>query len=152
VSLVLYRELGDKRGIAYSLRGLGWVAQTKGHNSIEARSLMEEYLAFCWEAGDKEDIVWALANLGRIEAHQGDFAAARFLHVEQAYYTTAVAAVRMHLEEQTFHSAWTQGRTMAIEQVLATNTACQGLYRFAVRPLCMLYSRGWVIERAGQGL
>jgi predicted ATPase len=32
-SLVLYRELGDKRGIAYSLRGLGWVAQTKGHNS-----------------------------------------------------------------------------------------------------------------------
>jgi hypothetical protein len=38
-------------------------------------------------------------------------------------YTTAVAAVRMHLEEQAFAAAWTQGRTMAIEQVLATNTA-----------------------------
>jgi len=300
-SLVLYRELGDKRGIAYCLRGLGWVAQTKGHNSTAARSLMEECLAIFREVGDNEDIAWSLANvadlvclqgfysrglalfeeslalyrelghkrgvalclrqsavwlflgargdqatvrarldeslviyrevgdklgeamyswiagwvvlgeanaatayalversltlcrelgdrwhmilplelLGRIEAHQGNFAAARIFYeeglaiasvlddywlcascleglasvvaaqgapawaarlwgaaeslrercgipltpVERDDYTPAVAAVRMHLEEQAFAAAWTQGRTMAIEQVLATDTA-----------------------------
>ncbi len=300
-SLVLYRELGDSRGLAYSLRGLGWVAQTKGHNSTAARSLMEECLAIFREVGDKEDIAWSLANvadlvclqgaysrglalfeeslalyrelghkrgialclrqsavwlflgargdqaavrarleeslvvyrevddkfgeaiygwiaggvvlrendadsahalmeqslalcrelgdrwhmilplelLGRIEAHQGDFAAARIFHeeglamaralddywlcaisleglasvvaaqgalawaarlwgaaeslrercgipltpVERADYKPAVAAVRTHLNEQVFHAAWTQGRAMTIEQVLATNTA-----------------------------
>ena len=300
-SLVLYRELGDKRGIAYSLRGLGWVAQTKEHNSTAARSLMEECLAFCRQVGDKEDIAWSLANvadlvclqgaysrgltlfeeslvlyrelghkrgialclrqsavwlflgamgdraavrerleeslviyrdagdkfgeanygwiagwvvlregdadtahtlleqslalcrelgdrwhmilplelLGRIEVHQGNFAAARIFHeeglamaralddywlcascleglasvvatqgarawaarlwgaaeslrercgipltpVERADYTPAVAAVRTHLNEQVFQAAWIQGRTLAIEQVLATDTA-----------------------------
>jgi PPOX class F420-dependent enzyme/OxyR family protein len=34
-----------------------------------------------------------------------------------------VAAVHAHLEEQVFRAAWTQGRTLTIEQVLATNTA-----------------------------
>jgi predicted ATPase/class 3 adenylate cyclase len=72
-SLVLYRELGDNRGIAYSLRGLGWVAQTKGHNSTAARSLMEECLAIFREVGDKEDIAWSLTNVADLVCLQGAY-------------------------------------------------------------------------------
>jgi hypothetical protein len=67
--------------------------------------------------------------------------------VERADYKPAVAAVRTHPNEQVFHAAWTQGRTMTIEQVLATNTVFQGLSHFAIRPLCMLYSSAGTRER-----
>jgi predicted ATPase/class 3 adenylate cyclase/DNA-binding CsgD family transcriptional regulator len=76
-SLVLSRELGNTRGIVSSLQGLGWIAQRKGNNITEARSLLEESLAFCHEMGDKEDIAWSLANLADVVSTQGDYSTGR---------------------------------------------------------------------------
>jgi DNA-binding CsgD family transcriptional regulator/tetratricopeptide (TPR) repeat protein len=81
-SLVLYRELGDTRGIASSLQGLGWIAPWKGNNSAAARSLMEESLAFCREVGDKKDIAWSLAALADIASFQGDYGTGLALYEE----------------------------------------------------------------------
>src|SRR5438128_6744352 len=39
--------------------------------------------------------------------------------IERASYEAATAAVRMHLDEQTFATAWTEGRAMTPEQALA---------------------------------
>jgi len=39
--------------------------------------------------------------------------------IERADYDHAVAAVRAHLGEEAFASAWAEGRTMTVEQVLA---------------------------------
>src|SRR5205807_1598656 len=51
-SLALYRELGDQRGIAFSLGILGNVAWVRS-NTARARSLLEEALALFREVDDK---------------------------------------------------------------------------------------------------
>ena len=50
-SLALWREIGDKRGIATALNDLGWVAWRQGDYTV-ARALSEESLAL-WR-GDSE--------------------------------------------------------------------------------------------------
>jgi len=61
-SLALYRELGDIRGIASSLKGVGMIAEQKGEH-IAGLSLMEESLALTKEAGDLEATAWSLLSL-----------------------------------------------------------------------------------------
>jgi tetratricopeptide (TPR) repeat protein len=76
--LALFRELGDKEGIASSLNTLGSVAsQEKDYAS--ARLFMEESLTFRHEAGDKYGIAVCLGNLGLVAYAQGDYNAARSL-------------------------------------------------------------------------
>ena len=92
-----------------------------------ARTLDDYWLcAFCLEG-----LASVVAAQGALAWAARLWGAAEFLRehcgipltpVELADYTPAVAAVRTHLEEQVFHAAWTQGRTLTIEQVLATNT------------------------------
>ena len=72
-SLVLYRELGDIRGIASSLQGLAWIAQRKGENIALRRSLLEESLGLYREVGDKEAIAWSLFNLADADSSQGEY-------------------------------------------------------------------------------
>ena len=61
-SLALYRNLGDIRGIASSLRGLGGIAMSAGDH-IAGRSLLEESLSLTKEAGDLEATAWSLLSL-----------------------------------------------------------------------------------------
>jgi tetratricopeptide (TPR) repeat protein len=74
-SLALNREIGDKRGIALSLNGLGIVAQMQGDYPT-ARSLYEESLSVSRELGDKQGIALTLGNIGNLEYSMGEYSTA----------------------------------------------------------------------------
>jgi predicted ATPase len=59
-SLALHRELGDRRGVAWSLSFLG--RATSGEQAI---TLHEESLALHRQLGDRRGLAWSLIGLGR---------------------------------------------------------------------------------------
>jgi predicted ATPase/class 3 adenylate cyclase len=79
--LAIWRQLGDKWGMATSLNNLGMVARSQG-DSPSARALYEESLAIKRELGDQWGMGASLNNLGNLAADQGDFPASRPLHEE----------------------------------------------------------------------
>jgi predicted ATPase/DNA-binding CsgD family transcriptional regulator len=77
-SLALSRELGEKRGIAASLNGLGLIVgqATRARNDYAlARALYEESLAILRELGDIWGIAETLWNFARVAFYQGDYTA-----------------------------------------------------------------------------
>jgi ATP/maltotriose-dependent transcriptional regulator MalT len=74
-SLALFRELGDRFGIAQELWLSGLVALQQG-NASTARRLAEESVALSSETEFPFGTAWFLADLARVEARQGDHAAA----------------------------------------------------------------------------
>jgi tetratricopeptide (TPR) repeat protein len=76
-SLAIWRELGDGRGIACSLRNLGMAADARG--DAAARALFEESLAVSREVDDLDGQATALGMLGRLAFSQGDSASTRAL-------------------------------------------------------------------------
>jgi predicted ATPase/class 3 adenylate cyclase len=79
-SLGLYRELGDTRGIASSLRGLSVLVQ--GTNITVAIALQEESVTLLRELGDKEALAWSLQNLADRLSAQGEYGRANALFEE----------------------------------------------------------------------
>jgi predicted ATPase/class 3 adenylate cyclase len=71
-SLALFRELGDKRGIALSLNRLGIAAWRQADFST-ARILMEEDLGLYRELGNPDRIAWSLFALGLLNIKQGEY-------------------------------------------------------------------------------
>ena len=69
-SLALFRQLRDRKGIAYSLGGLGRAAMGK-QNYAAARLVTEESLVILREIGDKWAIPFALETLARVAYFQG---------------------------------------------------------------------------------
>ena len=61
-SVSLYRKIGDKGGLAYSLMSLGTVNLTHGENSL-AHLQLQESLEQCRELRNKEGIAWSLLML-----------------------------------------------------------------------------------------
>jgi non-specific serine/threonine protein kinase len=82
-SLALYRELGDKVGIANALNTLGNMARDQGNLAV-ARACYEQSLSLRRELGDTRGIAASLHNLGRVAHSKGDMAAARAL-IEEAF-------------------------------------------------------------------
>jgi predicted ATPase len=80
-SLVLYRELDDKRGIANSLTGLA-NAVFEQDNNQRGVQLLEESLALRRELQDKWGIALSLNNLGTIAYKEGDYERARVFYEE----------------------------------------------------------------------
>ena len=80
-SLALWRELGDKQGIASSLSNLGIIAHQEGAPDI-AKTLHEESLALGRELADKRGIAVALNNLGLALQELGDYHKAGQLYEE----------------------------------------------------------------------
>jgi predicted ATPase/DNA-binding winged helix-turn-helix (wHTH) protein len=80
-SLTLWREIGNKRGIASALNDLGWMAWRQGDYAV-ARALSAEGLALWQALGETQGIATALTNLGWIAHHRGDYAAAWSLFEE----------------------------------------------------------------------
>ncbi len=80
-SLALYRQLGDRRGIALSLYPLGNVAWSRGNMTL-ARELKEEALALHKELGDRGYIALSLFSLGLLESSIGAYEKARSLFEE----------------------------------------------------------------------
>ena len=81
-SLVLYREVGDLRGIASSLSRLAWVATRKRGDFAAANSLIEESLALNREVSDKDAIAWSLFFLADIAGLRGEYARGQTLLAE----------------------------------------------------------------------
>jgi tetratricopeptide (TPR) repeat protein len=77
-SLVLYRELGDTMGIAYSLHLLADIAWGRG-NLAMARTQAEESLVLFRKLGDKGSVAYVLLHLGSLAIDQGEYARARTL-------------------------------------------------------------------------
>ena len=67
-SLTISQVLGDKRGIALALLGLGNIAV----DEVQAIALYEESLAIYRELDDKSGIAWVLTGLGGIALSQGN--------------------------------------------------------------------------------
>ncbi len=73
--LALFRELGDKRGIALSLNRLGVAAWRRG-DFRAARILLEEDLTLFREMGDQDRVAWSLFMHGLLDNKQGEYAGA----------------------------------------------------------------------------
>ena len=90
--LILYRQLGDQNGIAYSLYSLGDVALEQSDYAVAGR-LFEESLTLFRQLGDQGGIAHSLSNLGRMAWLRGDNAAAQALNQESL-------TIRWHLGDQ----------------------------------------------------
>ena len=75
-SLALQREVGDTRGLAWSLYHLGVIAYRKGEETL-ARSLLEECHTCAEEVGDRRSLAYILLFLGMAAIERGEYAAAR---------------------------------------------------------------------------
>ena len=80
-TLALWREAGDRRGIALALASLGGVAGDQGEAET-ARALHEESLALRREAGDRRGIAQSLTYLGMLAYARGDYPEAAALQEE----------------------------------------------------------------------
>jgi len=74
-SLSIWREVGDRRGMAAALSSLGWLAVEVGDFGA-ARSLSQEALLLNRELGEKRGVAVALFNLGQVALQQSDYPAA----------------------------------------------------------------------------
>jgi len=135
-SLALSREIGDRRGISQTLSLLGRLAAFRG-DYVAAQALYAESLARASEGNYKTEIVYcqSLEGLADVVAAKGEptraaqiWGAAEALRetmgaplppVWRTDYERSVAAARLFLGENAFSAAWTQGRTMPLEQILA---------------------------------
>ncbi len=86
-SLALYRQAGDKSGIAYVLNALGVWAAFQG-DDVKAKPLYEESLALRRELGDKWGIAQTLQNFAFIALTESDYTRAA------AHYNEAIALWR----------------------------------------------------------
>jgi len=77
-SLALWREVGDDRGVARLLNGLGMLAAGQGDHAT-ARTLYEESLAIRRTLGDTWGVANSLHNLGRVLFRQGNYPTANAL-------------------------------------------------------------------------
>ena len=72
-SLALFRELGERPGIALSLYGLGTMAWMRGNLAL-ARSVLEEALAFFRALDDPWGITSSLISLASVALERGEYA------------------------------------------------------------------------------
>ena len=86
-ALALYRELGEKKGVAYSLYDIGWVELMQG-NDEQAAPLVDESLTMARESGDEWGISSALNALASIAGDRDDYERA------EALYEEALASAR----------------------------------------------------------
>ncbi len=133
-SVAIWRELGNKRGIAISLNPLGHVAREEG-DYVAAAASHRESLTVRRELGDKKGVAECLEGLAagcgaqkqpRRAAHL--FGAAKALRAaigvplppnERDRYDREVAALREALGEEAFAAAWAAGRAMTLEEAVA---------------------------------
>ncbi len=80
-ALELFRESGDKWGIAFSLNCLGDNAKTRGETDL-ALSLLDESLQLFREVEDTWGIAFALNNLAEMKRVAGEYEQARSIYEE----------------------------------------------------------------------
>jgi DNA-binding CsgD family transcriptional regulator len=133
--LAYYRAQGYRREIGETLAFLGQVAALQ-QDDATAHALYEEGLLIARKVDSKCNVASCLEGLAGVLAAQGElpqparlWGAAEALRqaigapipaVSRRAYERAVTAVRAQFGEKAFATAWAQGRTMTLEQVLAT--------------------------------
>ncbi|MBK6774067.1 MAG: tetratricopeptide repeat protein [Ignavibacteria bacterium] len=80
-SLEIYKETGDKNGIALSVQCLGTVADSQGDYE-PARKYFEECLTIKKEIGDKSGTASSILSLGNVASNQGEFEQAKKYYKE----------------------------------------------------------------------
>jgi predicted ATPase/DNA-binding CsgD family transcriptional regulator len=80
-SLVLFRKLGDRQGIAFSLFWLAFGASERGNHG-EGRSMLKEAMELHKEVGNMEYVAWSLFRLAQPDLYQGEYTRARALREE----------------------------------------------------------------------
>jgi predicted ATPase/class 3 adenylate cyclase len=93
-SLVVFRQLGDKLGVARALVTLGNITMSMGRHLEKAESLITESLTYCREAEGKKEIPRVLNQLGEVARSRGDYAAARSFYEESLAMAREVAGKR----------------------------------------------------------
>lgn len=78
-ALALYREIGDRRGVANTLNNLGWVAWRQGEFAT-SRRLSEEGLFLHQSRDDRRGSAMALNNLAWVSHFEGELEAAQSFH------------------------------------------------------------------------
>ena len=92
-ALAIWRQLGNRRGIARSLNSLGNIANSRGELSA-ARGLYEDALSIAREIGDRRSISMGLHCLGMVAHDAGDYAAAQALLEECVSVSRDIGAWR----------------------------------------------------------
>jgi len=133
-SLVLRRELNDKPGIADSLILLAEVTGAQGRPE-EALKLYQESLKLLQEVGDNlniaaclEGIAGTLSSLQKPESAAQLYGAAEQLRevigapvhpADRPRYEQSLVRIKNQLSSNRLEAAWTAGRAMSLEQVIA---------------------------------
>jgi predicted ATPase/class 3 adenylate cyclase len=134
-SLSIYREIGDPWYSAWLLHLLGRIETQRGEMPA-ARRCYQQSLELNQQVGEKWMTPFNLEGLATVVATQGTlrwavqlWGAAEALRevidvprlpVDRVGYEQAVAAAQAQLGEEAFASVWQEGRTMKLEQVLAS--------------------------------
>jgi hypothetical protein len=133
-SLALFQEMGDRWHSWAPICILGRIKEYQS-DFTAALAFYEQSLAEARELQDDWPCAFSLEGWASVVATQGKCAwaarlwgAAESLRercgiplspLERVDYEPAAAASRTHLGEQAFAAAWTEGRAMTLEQVLA---------------------------------
>lgn len=112
-SLVRFRLLGHRQGMAHALMQLGWAAPLRGPLE-SAIPLLHEAERLFRELGQHEDVAWTLLGLGQTRQLQGDLAAA------EAAYVQALAVVHDMRQPSSIAQA------LAVDGILGLAFACLG--------------------------
>jgi predicted ATPase/DNA-binding NarL/FixJ family response regulator/transcriptional regulator with XRE-family HTH domain len=176
-SLTLKRELGDKLLITRALHSLGYVTARQG-NLTQAKAWYREGLSLAQKIRNEREIGFNLYGLAMVSAKEGQFLQAASLlgaiearldikvdmyPAEYAEYKRTVESVRKQLGGKAFVAARSEGRSMEIEQALATSWSPafansppipkypDGLTEREVEVLCLL-AKGFTDEQIARQL
>jgi predicted ATPase/DNA-binding XRE family transcriptional regulator len=83
--LALYRKSGDSRGIAWSIRGCGFVHMLRGEYPA-AEQLDSESLRLCQSSGDAWGVAWSLYGLAFLKLAQDEWVQAQNLLEDALVY------------------------------------------------------------------
>jgi predicted ATPase/DNA-binding CsgD family transcriptional regulator len=133
--LAISREIGERQATTSALYTLAILAQTEGEDE-RARDLFEEGLILSAELGNEADVAHCLEGLASVYGAEGRIVRAARLwgaeetlleKLEDAVYTYVpdralhrrqVAAAGSQLDEAAWIAAWTEGRSMSLEQAV----------------------------------
>jgi tetratricopeptide (TPR) repeat protein len=133
-ALAIFRELGDKGGMAFALAQLGKVELAR--NDVDkADTLLTESLALRVQVGDKLAIVETLEGLAAVACERGQTAAGvRLFGSTEALRRSlgtplpasyagerelTLAAARNFLDEPTFRHEWDRGQSFSLSQAIS---------------------------------
>ena len=123
-SVALFREIGDKAGVAMASLILGIAALWKSQPAV-ARSRFEGSLALFRELGDKEYIGWSIYHLAAVDLFQGEYTRAHLLFEESLALfkelgnTGAVTIVSPYLGQALFFQGDAAKAQVVLEEGLA---------------------------------